>query len=117
MEECSRCHRPTPPGPGGQVAQGWVTFEGLSTVVIDVPYPGPAVLPPELVEQVRALLADPLYEDSIVAIEPDPGTELAALREVAASHAGTVCPDCRSETGWDDFQWGLFLAGLGDVDR
>jgi hypothetical protein len=78
-----------------QSEQGWVRFEGRSTIVIHVPYPGPAILPPELVTRVGELLADPAYEQSFVCIAPHSLTQPANIREVLAGFTGAlVCPDC-----------------------
>jgi hypothetical protein len=88
----------------------------MSTLILAVPYPGPAILPPELIDQIREILSRPLWEGSLVSIEPDKGVEVPAIREMDTEFEGSVCPDCQAETGWDDFHWRIFLAGLGDSD-
>jgi len=119
-EHCAYCGKfapasAVPPGAkdSPQSEQGWVRFEGRSTIVINVPYPGPAILPPELVTRVRELLADPAHEQSFVCIDPHSLTQPANIREVLAGFTGAlVCADCMTETGWDYPQWVLFLSGL-----
>lgn len=112
-EKCGRCQRPAPPaveGPEGMAAQGWITYEGSSELVIDVPVES-AILPPEVAEAIRA------HHDHLVRIEPDPQIEVAAVREAVSVWLGNACPDCQKETGWDDTQWAWFLSGAGEEER
>jgi hypothetical protein len=54
----------------------------------------------------------------IIFVHADGGgdREVPALREVVASYAGVVCPDCQAETGWDEFEWLMFMSGLSRED-
>jgi hypothetical protein len=105
---CARCGRTAPPmtdGPEGMEAQGWVTYEGEPKLVVEVPRE--ATLLPAGVRAEIGIFA------GLVCVEPT-DVEVAWLREIVTSFAGNACPACIAETGWDDFQWKLFLAGLAE---
>jgi hypothetical protein len=104
IESCSRCEREAPPptaGPEGRAEQGWTSYVGEATLVIDVPRDD-SILPLEVVDAIR-------HHEGLVEIVAWPETKLASVREVHSHYAGLVCPDCQQETGWDYMQWMLWL--------
>ena len=112
LAKCARCKRPAPPpvrGPEGQAAQGWVTYESEQELVIDIPE-DEFVLPPALARAIGD-------HDGLVRLVPL-GPEIAAPapREVLSNWYGVACPDCQAETGWDWFEWVMFMSGLGEED-
>jgi hypothetical protein len=94
------------------VEQGWATFAGAPRLVVDVRYPEPSIMPPDVMESIRAFLENPDYAGGFVEINADPQVDVPSIREVITNYEGTVCPDCLAETGWDEFQWRMFLAGF-----
>ena len=108
-EHCGRCGRTAPPeavGAEGRAAKGWLTYEGEEKLVVEVPEE-PTLLP----DGVRAAIGG---FDGLVCLQPGEHVTAAALREIVSSGGALVCPKCASETGWDDFQWKLFLAGMAE---
>lgn len=113
-EKCARCGR-LAPGPAGlagrfdgtsaselMLGDGWATFAEEPTLRIMVPYPGPAMLPAEVLKAIREF-------EGAVDIDPDPHTRIAVVGEVDTTLAGLACPECRVETGWDAGEWYRFL--------
>ena len=86
-------------------AQGWVTFESEPKLVVELPRE-PTLLP----DDVRAAIGS---FDGLICAQPG-DVEVAWLREIVSSIEGNACPACLAETGWDDFHWKLFLAGLAE---
>ncbi len=111
---CARCERPLPrvDGPEGQVTEGWATFAGAPRLVVDIRYPECSIMPPDVMESIRMFLEDPDYVGGFVEIHADRQVDVPSIREVITHYEGTVCPDCLAETGWDESQWRMFLAGF-----
>ena len=111
-QRCARCDREAPQpieGPTGQAGQRWITYAGEQELVVDVPYPGPALLPPDVATAIGQF-------DGLVRVEADPHVQVPSLREVESSWYGIACPDCQHETGWDYFEWVLFMGLRQDKD-
>jgi hypothetical protein len=85
------------------LAQGWAIFEGEPKLVVELPRE-PTLLPPDVRSAIGAF-------EGLVCAEPG-DIHVAILREIVSSVEGAACPDCMAETGWDDFQWKLFVAGM-----
>jgi hypothetical protein len=110
---CARCGKAAPPavpGPDGQADQGWATYASEQELVVDVPYPGPGPLPPDVATAIGEF-------NGLVRLEPDPQVATASIREVESRYYGIACPECQAETGWDYFDWCLFMTGPEGVDR
>jgi hypothetical protein len=107
-ERCARCGKEAPTvilGPGGQVSRGWVTHVE-DTLIVEVGYGDePVFLPLDVTEAIRA------FDGHLIQVEADPDVQVPAIRS-ESTYLGIVCAECQRDTGWDDFQWGLFLAGL-----
>jgi hypothetical protein len=113
QERCARCGREAPrfiAGPEGAAEQGWVTFEGDSIMVVDVPH-FDSILPLEIVEGIR-------QHEGLVQITAWPETKVPSVREVHSHFAGNVCPAClEANKDWDNAQWLFFLAQQGADDE
>ena len=110
LEQCARCERPAPqavPGPEGQSDQGWTTYESEQQLIVDVPYPDAGMLRRELATAIGEF-------EGIVSVQADPQVTAPAIREVVSHYAGIACPECQSETGWDWFEWTMFMRLRGD---
>lgn len=108
-EHCARCGRTAPPavaGPDGRAAQGWATYEGENKLVVEVP-DEPTLLP----DDVRVVIG---AFQGLVCLEPGMRVTVAAVREIVSSREALACPQCMADTGWDDFQWKLFVAGMSE---
>jgi hypothetical protein len=65
-----------------------------------------------LPKDVHAVLAS---FEGLVCLEPGLNVRVPAVREIVTTRQSLVCPDCLAETGWDDFQWKLFAAGMAEL--
>jgi hypothetical protein len=119
LAECARCGKPAPVSPGRPdwAAQGWRTIALSKSCVIWAQSDDsePAQLQLDDVRHLAKFLHS--NPEGPVTVVTNTGRAVPAV--VTARPIHFACGDCQRETGWDDFQWQLFLAGLalgGDDD-
>jgi hypothetical protein len=90
--------------------EGWATIEGLTSLVIDVPWEGDFLLPREVAEAIADFLER--TPDGLIGCERlGPEVTVASVREVNSSWLGMVCAECDAEhADWDADEWSRFLA-------
>jgi hypothetical protein len=67
-----------------------------------VPYPGPGLVRPDVAAAIGEF-------DGLVRVEADPQVQAPSIREVQSHYYGLARPDCQAETGWDYFDWCVFI--------
>ena len=94
----------------GGLPDGWITFEGVSELVLDIPWEGDFLLPMEVVDAIRSFTGT--YPDGLIRCDRvGPEVAVAGVREIDTHYAGVVCPACMAEhEDWDNAQWLWFLA-------
>lgn len=110
-EHCVRCGRAAPPpiaGPEGAVEQGWATYTSEEELIIDIPWQTEFILPPDVAQAIGT------HEGLVRLVPLGPEITVAAVREITTQCYGVACPDCQAQTGWDWFEWVVFMSGLTD---
>ena len=50
--------------------------------------------------------------EGLIQVQADPHVTVPTVRDLSSDLAGIACPDCLAETGWNRFEWLVFLAGI-----